>query len=720
MLGGCRGDRLPIKFCAADKRVYMGKPKRTRTQHVLPFGDLSPLDFERLCFWLLCREGYVDVQHVGPRGTDQGRDLCAIKDGRRWVCQCKRVGQFGPEAVEKEINKILGCPDRERPDDILFVVTCHISTRTRARAREKARGIPCHFWALTELDERVKGHPEIVDEFFQPLGSEPDPYSTHYGFAVLDYLRAIDDLVRRENIQELSVPLAGCVEVDRRFESVEVWNFVNDWISREESTHLAVLGDYGTGKSWLCVRLAKKLGDAFREAPSGRPVPLLLSFKSYRSGMELDEMISRAISRDYGLKDCDSYRIQETLRNRKTILILDGLDEMAREVGRRDALVQFTRLGVPSAARAVVTCRTHYFLSGTEQREVFNPETDVLLRGSAPNFEILHLKLFDETRLEDAIRRRVKLGDARHVMSFVRSTYNLPELCARPVLLALVCESYEALQAIKREVTSADLYESYLKAWLTRELRSGRLAIAPHEVLAFFENLAETLLRRNTLWLRGREFGKRVATFAGELGLSDGESKSLARQLATSTFLKRSGGNGWEFVHRSFQEYLYAKRFFRWECETNGEGDFSVVHVPVWQFVSQIVLREWGEEKALKWIRERVPRDREPSLCKTTLRAAAAFWLLRRGSRPASEYPLRGIMLDCVDLRHVDLSNADLTKADFNRSDLRSANLRGAILCDSVLAGADFAGADLTNADLRGADYRGACFLGTTMSGVLR
>jgi restriction endonuclease Mrr len=30
----------------------------TRTTHTLPFDKLSPRDFERLCLWLLEREGY--------------------------------------------------------------------------------------------------------------------------------------------------------------------------------------------------------------------------------------------------------------------------------------------------------------------------------------------------------------------------------------------------------------------------------------------------------------------------------------------------------------------------------------------------------------------------------------------------------------------------------------------------------------------------------------
>ena len=34
------------------------QPPITRTTHTLPFDKLSPCDFERLCLWLVEREGY--------------------------------------------------------------------------------------------------------------------------------------------------------------------------------------------------------------------------------------------------------------------------------------------------------------------------------------------------------------------------------------------------------------------------------------------------------------------------------------------------------------------------------------------------------------------------------------------------------------------------------------------------------------------------------------
>jgi len=40
------------------------KPNITATTHTLPFDKLSPRDFERLCLWLVEREGYLRCREL--------------------------------------------------------------------------------------------------------------------------------------------------------------------------------------------------------------------------------------------------------------------------------------------------------------------------------------------------------------------------------------------------------------------------------------------------------------------------------------------------------------------------------------------------------------------------------------------------------------------------------------------------------------------------------
>ncbi len=148
------------------------RPQVTGTTHILPFERLSPLDFERMCLWLVRREGYDRAEHLGAAGGEQGRDIVAWRDGRRVVFQCKRVERLDPSGAEREIEKLRSLPPEDQPDDIVFVVSTAVSvtTRDRARAAWGDQG-SCDFWAGTELDERVKRYADILHEFFD-LGPE--------------------------------------------------------------------------------------------------------------------------------------------------------------------------------------------------------------------------------------------------------------------------------------------------------------------------------------------------------------------------------------------------------------------------------------------------------------------------------------------------------------------------------------------------------------------
>jgi len=150
------------------EQEHLTQPPITGTTHTLSFDKLSPRDFERLCLWLVEREGYERAEHLGAAGSEQGRDIITWRGGVQWAFQCKRVGRFSPRDALAEVEKVLALPEGQRPVGLVFIVTCDVSANTRQQVRERCAGeMECHFWAGTELDEKVKRHQDIVEEFFQ-------------------------------------------------------------------------------------------------------------------------------------------------------------------------------------------------------------------------------------------------------------------------------------------------------------------------------------------------------------------------------------------------------------------------------------------------------------------------------------------------------------------------------------------------------------------------
>jgi hypothetical protein len=151
------------------------RPPLPATTHVLTFNRLSPVDFERLCLWLVEREGYTRAEHLGLAGSEQGRDVIAyrpISQGEElWYFQCKRYSSIGARTLRDEVDKYLKLAQEKPhllPAGVVFVVSCAVSAKAREEVGDYCdqHGLAYEFWALTELDMRVKRHPDLLREFF--------------------------------------------------------------------------------------------------------------------------------------------------------------------------------------------------------------------------------------------------------------------------------------------------------------------------------------------------------------------------------------------------------------------------------------------------------------------------------------------------------------------------------------------------------------------------
>jgi hypothetical protein len=151
------------------------KPPVMSTRKPLHFGDLSPLEFERMCLWLVERKGYLRPQHLGEAGSEQGRDIVAYRPTdageELWYFQCKRHKHIDAPTLKREVDNYDALAEQDplkRPDGIVFVTSAVLSARIRdeVAAYCQDHGYAREFWAHTELDMWVKKHPDIVQEFF--------------------------------------------------------------------------------------------------------------------------------------------------------------------------------------------------------------------------------------------------------------------------------------------------------------------------------------------------------------------------------------------------------------------------------------------------------------------------------------------------------------------------------------------------------------------------
>jgi NACHT domain len=154
-------------------------PVDTKSQ-VLPFGELTWFDFERLVVRLVRRDSQIDACELyGTEGQDQhGLDILATpleQDSAKVCYQCKRVKKYSPAQIKGVVDHFLNGKWAGRSRELVLCIAVPLSrTQLRdeidsQRSRLFEKGIKFTVWDGGDaglLCERLKEYPELVDDFF--------------------------------------------------------------------------------------------------------------------------------------------------------------------------------------------------------------------------------------------------------------------------------------------------------------------------------------------------------------------------------------------------------------------------------------------------------------------------------------------------------------------------------------------------------------------------
>jgi hypothetical protein len=142
---------------------------------VLPFGELTWENFERLCYRLAGRAARVEyVARYGRSGqAQQGIDLFArLANGRYEVWQAKRYQAIRATQVRVIVDTFRAGAWKDKSERLILAVQASLAdVKVQDEIEEqatalKAEGITFVSRGGEELSEILRGQPEIVDDFF--------------------------------------------------------------------------------------------------------------------------------------------------------------------------------------------------------------------------------------------------------------------------------------------------------------------------------------------------------------------------------------------------------------------------------------------------------------------------------------------------------------------------------------------------------------------------
>ena len=142
----------------------------------LPLNQLSPRDFERLCYHAIRREAEVEqcgLYGVGGQQQD-GIDLYARRrdDTKYTVYQCKRVEAFGRADIKEAFARFKNGKWFQRASSFVLCVSIDLDRTEQIEQLEKEAldlrlgGKEFVWWTKTSITDFLRPEPELVDLFF--------------------------------------------------------------------------------------------------------------------------------------------------------------------------------------------------------------------------------------------------------------------------------------------------------------------------------------------------------------------------------------------------------------------------------------------------------------------------------------------------------------------------------------------------------------------------
>lgn len=526
------------------------------------------------------------------------------------------------------------------------------------------------------------------------------------------YIDALTSLVRRDRIPELYVDLA-CHKLQipeegkeaNRDEYPSLDGYIDNWLSERGKMHISLLGEFGTGKTWFCRHYAYRQLQRYLKDPASERIPVLITLRSFAKSMTPQQLINDALIEQYKLPFVGSaFEVfKEMNRRGKILLILDGFDEMAKQVVKQTVIDNFWELAklVDDNSKVILTSRTEYFRWAKEAQSILGGEeygrSTIVL--TPPKFEVLYLEPFDDDKITEVIVKRMGLKKGESTSKRILSIPNLAEMARKPVLIELLLAAMGEISPDVLE-NQAQVYLYATNKLLLRNIKTDRTFTTTADKLYFLRELAWEMIKTGELRVYYTDIPKRIQDYFGDKIKSPHELDNWDFDLRNQTLLHRDAIGYYEFAHKSLAEYFVAFKFsanlgILSSVFANAylENDGKTCQMPIEKkeisdagdWFGLFSLRESRMVAVFDFLKDMMSKDAPSILWKIIYQTRKKGFAKSKysGGNAASLLRIFDSSFDNKDLSKLNLSGADLIGCNFLRANLKDCMLHRVDLRDA-------------------------------------
>ena len=391
------------------------------------------------------------------------------------------------------------------------------------------------------------------------------------------YLDWLEAEVKRKGIDRMYVPLA-CTKEEfdpitqeklgvSCYDEDDGWidGYIDNWLNDRTKEHISILGEFGTGKTWLTLHYAWAALQRYRDAKKRgveRPrIPLVIPLRDYAKAVTVESLFSEFFFRKYEIPLAGYSVFEQLNRMGKLLLIFDGFDEMADRVDSQKMINNFWELAqvVVPGSKAILTCRSEHFPEAKAGRTLLNAELEAstsALTGEPPQFEVLELKKFNNDQIRQVLSFRAGASTVKEIMG----NYQLLDLARRPVMTELILEALPDIEAGK-PVDMSRVYLYAVRTKMERDIKAERTFTSLADKLYFLCELSWEMLSTNQMSLNYRLFPDRLRRLFSHAVQEQKHLDHWHFDMMGQTMLIRNADGDYTPAHRSLLEFFVAYKF---------------------------------------------------------------------------------------------------------------------------------------------------------------
>ncbi len=464
--------------------------------------------------------------------------------------------------------------------------------------------------------------------------------------------------------------------------TILIKDYICEWLKDPNVTTLAILGDFGTGKTTYSQKLTLESSKRYLDNPQNNYLPIMIDLRSFTHLRNVEELLKNALM----WKGIDYEDFFQIFQDSKILFIFDGFDEMSTDTRRMISFENFLELNKLNYEKnkLIITSRTHYFRQKIDEGTILkfkDKNFDGILLKDGKKISIVYL----ENLNEEDIKRYLKLyfrDEWKIFHNTLYSIYNLPELAHRPILLNLIAQTLPEIVGVKGEITPYKLYDIYINRWAKREEWRD---IRSEDVLFLMEELAFKMFLFDRTSITPQELTEIIKEnyeqniLFGLMNLENFDGK-----IRTASFLYRDDNDNYKFMHKSFMEFFIAKKLAKEvEIGNRNEKCFSkkVLTHGIFFFLKDLVKDKNKLYKILEFTKNK-------SFEQVQYLGGNAITVLK----------LLNENFEAKDFSTTVLSGANLSNTDLGNSKFKGAALKETCFENAILENADFSFSDLEEA----------------------